>query len=350
MDPRAPANQQPAPLIAGFDIVKTYKQFLEEDNDLTMPVAAIEALVELLSQSQAQTISEIIDLLKQGANALKNSVSNSISLSAGCDLFQRYVTGALKDVRDFESAKEDLISHGRAFVQNARSARHTIAELGSQFIHDDAQILVHSYSRSVTAVLLAAARKHVRFTVYVTEARPTGSGIVAARVLEDAGVPVCVVLDSAVGYVMDKVDLVLVGAEGVVENGGVINHVGTLQVALIAKAHHKPLYVVAESHKFCRLFPLSQYDLPTPHPILQFPTLKTPSTSGTESPDSPATPGFRPTSSSTEIRNENIMTEEQIRNNPFLDFTRPEFVDGLITDLGFLTTSAVGEELLHLYT
>lgn len=31
------------------------------------------------------------------------------------------------------------------------------------------------------------------------------------------------VLDSGVASVMEKVDLVLVGAEGVVENGGIIN-------------------------------------------------------------------------------------------------------------------------------
>lgn len=32
-------------------------------------------------------------------------------------------------------------------------------------------------------------------------------------------------MDSSVAYIMDKVDLVLVGAEGIVENGGIINKV-----------------------------------------------------------------------------------------------------------------------------
>ena len=43
--------------------------------------------------------------------------------------------------------------------------------------------------------------------------------------LHALGVPTVVILDSAVGYVMEKVDLVLVGAEGVVESGGIINKV-----------------------------------------------------------------------------------------------------------------------------
>jgi translation initiation factor eIF-2B subunit alpha len=51
---------------------------------------------------------------------------------------------------------------------------------------------------------------------------------------------------------------VLLGAEGVVENGGVINKLGTYQIALCAKALNKPFYVAAESYKFARLYPLSQ--------------------------------------------------------------------------------------------
>lgn len=50
----------------------------------------------------------------------------------------------------------------------------------------------------------------------------------------------------------------LVGAEGVVENGGVINKLGTYQIALCAKSLNKPFYVAAESYKFARLYPLNQ--------------------------------------------------------------------------------------------
>ena len=40
------------------------------------------------------------------------------------------------------------------------------------------------------------------------------------------GIPVTVILDSAVGYYMERVDVVLLGAEGVVESGGIVNKVG----------------------------------------------------------------------------------------------------------------------------
>lgn len=43
--------------------------------------------------------------------------------------------------------------------------------------------------------------------------------------LTKLGISCTVILDSAVGYVMEKVDMVMIGAEGVAEGGGVINKV-----------------------------------------------------------------------------------------------------------------------------
>ena len=43
--------------------------------------------------------------------------------------------------------------------------------------------------------------------------------------------------------------MVLVGAEAVVENGGIINKLGTYNIALAAKACGVPFYVAAESYK-----------------------------------------------------------------------------------------------------
>ncbi len=39
------------------------------------------------------------------------------------------------------------------------------------------------------------------------------------QILTAAGIPCTVVLDSAVAYIMDRVDMVLVGTEAVVESG-----------------------------------------------------------------------------------------------------------------------------------
>jgi translation initiation factor 2B subunit (eIF-2B alpha/beta/delta family) len=50
----------------------------------------------------------------------------------------------------------------------------------------------------------------------------------SAKTLRQSGIPATVISDTAVGYVIGKVDAVFVGAEGVVENGGLINAVSEL--------------------------------------------------------------------------------------------------------------------------
>ena len=55
---------------------------------------------------------------------------------------------------------------------------------------------------------------------------------------------------------MDEVDMVFVGADGVVESGGIINMMGTYQIALVAHSMNKPVYVAAESYKVCQSVPL----------------------------------------------------------------------------------------------
>lgn len=58
-----------------------------------------------------------------------------------------------------------------------------------------------------------------------TEGRPNCDGYQTAAELSKVGIPVTLVLDNAVGYIMEKIDLVLMGAEGVLESGGIINKV-----------------------------------------------------------------------------------------------------------------------------
>jgi translation initiation factor eIF-2B subunit alpha len=49
-----------------------------------------------------------------------------------------------------------------------------------------------------------------------------------------------VVLDASVGYIMEKADLLIVGAEKVVENRGITDKIGPNQMAVCAKAQNKP--------------------------------------------------------------------------------------------------------------
>nr|CAB3465940.1 unnamed protein product [Digitaria exilis] len=129
-------------------------------------------------------------------------------------------------------------------------ARKTIAMLSQDFIYDGCTMLVHGYSRVVLEILKLAASNRKLFRVLCTEGRPDRTGLRMSNELAALGIPVKVLIDSAVAYSMDEVDMVFVGADGVVESGGIINMMGTYQIALVAHSMNKPVYVAAESYKF----------------------------------------------------------------------------------------------------
>ncbi|RDL30482.1 uncharacterized protein BP5553_10360 [Venustampulla echinocandica] len=334
-----------------FDIVETYQRLLAEDPELTMPVAAIEALIELLVHSRAVTVFETLDLVKTQSEYLKSRVTNSISLSAGTDLFQRYMISSLKPTStgNFETVRQHLLSNGRLFVSRAKAARERIANYGRHFVRDASVVLTHGGSRVVGALLSKAAEAsasggNVRFRViYVLNGDRVSESKRAVSDLRARGVPVATIPEGAVGYAMGKVDLVIVGAEGVVENGGIISRLGTYQLALLAKAAGKPFYVAAESHKFVRLYPLGQYDLGIDQEVIEFRT--------EDEPGSTEPVDF------TDITPKSAEAPEYFSSSPTkpntavdaVDYTPPALVSALITESGVLTPSAVSEELISMW-
>lgn len=309
-----------------FDITEVYLKFLEDDQEMTMPIAAIESLVDMLKVKRPSTSSELIKLVKSNIDKLKASITNAISLSAGCDLFMRFVLKNINLYSDWDSCRQNLVENGELFVQRAKESRSKVAEFGIPFIKDDDTILVHSYSRVVHQLLVKARQeKFLRFKVFVTESRPSEKGYHMAEVLRQAGIPAEVIVDNAVGYVIHKVDKILVGAEGVAESGGIINHIGSYQIGCLAKTNNKPFYVLTESHKFVRLFPLAPNDLPNQlHQLLQ-------------------------SANTIPSANKSFPNDHGLLSNQQVDFTPHEFITALITDLGVLTPLAVSEELIKIW-
>lgn len=124
-------------------------------------------------------------------------------------------------------------------------------------------------SYTVRQIFKTAAEKQRKFTVIITESAPARNSQLMASYLTSLGIPCKIIADSAVGYYINQVDLVLVGAEAVVESGGVINQVGTYQISITAKVLSIPFYVATESFKMTRLYPLSQSDVSIQQLVIQ---------------------------------------------------------------------------------
>ncbi|KAB1218281.1 Translation initiation factor eIF-2B subunit alpha [Morella rubra] len=299
-----------------FSVTQEFNNWRKQP-DLAEAVAAIRALAAVIRASEATTMMELEIELKKASDSLKSWDTTSISLKAGCDLFMRYVTRtSALEYEDFNSAKSRLIERAEKFGEISYKARRIIAMLSQDFIFDGCTILVHGFSRVVLEVLKTAAQNKKLFRVLCTEGRPDRTGLRFSNELAKLDVPVKLLIDSAVAYSMDEVDMVFVGADGVVESGGIINMMGTYQIALVAHSMNKPVYVAAESYKFARLYPLDQKDM---------------------------APALRPIDFGVSIPSK-VEVETSAR-----DYTPPQYLTLLFTDLGVLTPSVVSDELIQLY-
>ena len=329
-----------------------------------MPVAAIETLILALANTPASTVSETLDLVSKLTAQLKRGIPNSVSLSAGTDLFQQYLItnlqrpGAGGSTADFDQIRAYLVQNGKLFVERAKAARDTVAGFGRHFVRDGNTVLTIGGSRVVGALLRNAAessngrgRGTIRFRViYVVssdvDTRDTESAENIAA-LRERGIPVATIPPTAVAYCLDQVTQCFVGAEGVVENGGIISRMGTYQMGMLAKAAGKPFYVVSESHKFVRLYPINQRDLGLEQNVVDFKTAAG-SEGGGEGDDSRSVikdegVADMDEDSTTKHSNRIYRAEEAV------DFTPPNLISGIITESGVLLPSAVSEELIKIW-
>lgn len=275
-------------------------------------------MIEVIKRSSAGTMSELSRELKSAVHLLTTQADSSLpSVKSGCELFLRFITLAKYDTFAIDECRQKLIERGQVFLERTLSSRQRIAEYSQEFIVDGSIILTHSYSRVVLA-LLAYASKFSRFKVFVTESQPNKSGLKMRDELEALGIPSVCILDASIAYIMEKVTFVLMGAEAVVESGGVINKIGTFNIAIAAHEMNKPFYVASESFKFVRYYPLNNRDLPD-HFKYKSSTLAS------------------------------LTVEELETEHPLVDYTPPAYITLLFTDIGTLTPSAVSDELIKLY-
>ena len=136
-----------------------------------------------------------------------------------------------------------------------------MGEHGADLVPDGGRVLTHcNTGRLATAgdgtalaVLFAAQRRGRHCRVLAGETRPLLQGArLTALELHGAGIPVQVIPDAAgPGLVArGEVDLALVGADRIAQNGDFANKVGTYAIALACAAHRVPFVVVAPRSTF----------------------------------------------------------------------------------------------------
>lgn len=235
---------------------------------------AVDKQLKLAQESQAESIKEIIEELKQNSIRLENE--------------------------DIEINKK-------------------IGDFGAQIIPKGATIQTHCNAGALATVGYGTALGVVRsafakdntIQVFADETRPRQQGArITTFELAMDNIPVTLITDGMCGYFMKKgmIDVVVVGADRIAANGDAANKIGTYTVALAAKAHNIPFYVAA---------PLSTIDT----------NIKT----GDDIPIEE-----RDHSEVTHINGERICAEGTKIINPGFDVTPAELITGIITEVGIL--------------
>lgn len=273
--------------------------------------SAARCLLLVAQESRAGGPEEFMMDLNEAAKVLLSTRPTAVSLPNSTRYVMKRVKEAKRGGADVEKLRDVAVKAAEDFINNSETAIWRIAEIGARRIQDGDMILTHCNSTAAIAVLRKAWEEGKRFEVYATETRPLYQGRLTAEALDRFGVPVTLIIDSAVRYFMAKMDKVIVGADAIAANGAVVNKIGTSTVALAAHEARVLTYVAAETYKF------------------------SPETMGGELVPIEERPA-------TEVVPDEVLTKlggVRVRN-PAFDVTPPEYIDLIITEKGIIPPQA----------
>lgn len=212
-----------------------------------------------------------------------------------------------------------LLAEAHTIAAEDAAACLAMGALGAELIADGDILLTHcnagalatSGIGSALAPIFVAHHQGKRLHVFVDETRPVlqGARLTAWELLR-AGVPATLITDNMAAHFMHRggVRGVFVGADRIAANGDVANKIGTYGLAVLAREHNIPLYVVA---------PRSTIDLSLPD--------------GERIPIEQRTPD-----EVTHIRGVRIAPEGIAVANPAFDVTPARYVAAIITEAGIV--------------
>jgi methylthioribose-1-phosphate isomerase len=215
------------------------------------------ALALTAYHSKRKSKEELVYELERAADILRGTRPTGVNLFWAVDRI-------LAKARDFSGSPEALaafvVEEAKKIADEDAAANRMIGKFGAELIHDGDVILTHCNAGALATVeygtalgvIRAAWEQGKKIKVIATETRPKLQGArLTTYELKRDGIPVTLITDNMVGYVMFKrlVSKVVVGADRIVKDA-VINKIGTFTVAVLAKEHGIPFYVAAPKSTF----------------------------------------------------------------------------------------------------
>ncbi len=150
---------------------------------------------------------------------------------------------------DVRSLRDFMVSKADEMIADTRQAVVRIARNTLDLVADGTTIMTHSYSSTVVAALQEVSSQRRGIRVVVTRSGPGRTGEKTARQLDGFGIPVTLIDDTAAAVHLPSVNILMLGADTVCADG-VVNGIGSYQLAVVSATTRVPVYVLCDSLKF----------------------------------------------------------------------------------------------------
>jgi len=219
--------------------------------------AAAYALALVAYHSKAKEKAALICELEEAAEKLRKTRPTGVNLFWAVDRILGKAYAFNGDARQLASM---VVEEAKRIADEDAAANRALSMHGAALLEDGDVVLTHCNAGALATVdygtalgvIRAAVEQGKKISVIATETRPKLQGArLTAYELKRDGIPVTLISDTMVGYVMYKrmVNKAIVGADRIVRDA-VINKIGTYQIAVLAKEHGIPFYVAAPKSTF----------------------------------------------------------------------------------------------------
>lgn len=218
---------------------------MQTHSSSVVAVKATAALGELLDR-EYRNVEEYERDLERNAGALRRANPSHASLYKAMRGVVDAVLGAAETVEEAKSLTEAEIDR---ITEGIETGKRRAADRAADTFEDGETFLTHDFSSTVLEAIETAAADGRHLTAYVTEARPRYLGRKTARTLAEIDrVEPHLLVDSAVGYALDRCDRMIVGMDCIVGDT-LYNRVGTFPLAAAADVAGVPVTVVGSGSK-----------------------------------------------------------------------------------------------------
>ncbi len=160
-----------------------------------------------------------------------------------------------------QAMKQMLLAEAMNILTEDQETCRLMGEHGATLLKDSDTVLTHCNAGALATggigtalgVIFTAANQGKKIRVFADETRPLLQGArLTTWELMKAGIDVTLICDNMAAWVMQQgwIDSVMVGADRVAANGDAANKIGTYNVAVLARHHHIPFYVIAPTSTF----------------------------------------------------------------------------------------------------